>query len=89
MRYLICVIFAILTFYACSYGEEYIEEEPNIYKETLIIDNFMYESKADILSTYDISDPKTIKQIDEQRLNNQIESMVAFGGTKSRQNMDS
>jgi hypothetical protein len=39
----------------------------------------MYQVEADLLSTFDISDPNNLKIVDEIRLNSRIESLITFG----------
>jgi len=78
MKFFFLFIFCTLAFYCCSFPDDFIEPN-NTYKETATIGDFMYQVEADLLSTFDISDPISMKFIDEKRLNSRIESLTSFG----------
>ncbi len=78
MKYISLFIFCALAFYSCSYPEDNLEPKTT-YKQTATIGDFMYQVEADLLSTFDITDPNNIKMVDERRLSFRIESLTSFG----------
>ncbi len=60
------------------FGDDFVEPK-STYKESVTINDFLYQVEADFLSTFDISAPNNINLVDEKRLNSRIESLVTFG----------
>lgn len=79
MKYIFLITILTVSLYACSFPDFGVETT-TLFKETVQMDDFMYQVEGNFLTTFDISNPNEIRIVDEKELTSNIESLVMFGG---------